>query len=79
MHILWTDKDGKKHWRYNPKGCPAAPYIIGDLSTSDLVVIAESTWDVLAFLDLRRLYSWKRPWCAIGTREAGGARRLPAE
>jgi hypothetical protein len=80
MHIPWTDsKTGRKHWRYNPKGCIAQPYIIGDVSTADLVVIAESTWDMIAYIDLRKLYNWKRPWCAIATRGAGNAQRIPTE
>jgi hypothetical protein len=78
MHTPWTDKYGRKHWRYDPKGCPAHPYIIGDISKADLVVIAESTWDIIAYIDLRRLYAWKRPWCAIATRGAGNAQRIPA-
>jgi len=78
MHIPYTNKFGKQ-WRYEPKGyCPAHPYIIGDVSTADLVVIAESTWDIIAYIDLRKLYNWKRPWCAIGTRGAGNAKRIPA-
>jgi hypothetical protein len=81
MHIPWTDnKTGHKHWRYTPKGgCPAHPYIIGDIGKADLVVIAESTWDLLAYIDLRRLYGWRRPWCAVGTRGAGNASRIPAD
>jgi hypothetical protein len=80
MHIPWTDKEGHKKWRYNPKGCPAAPYIIGDVSTADLVVIAESTWDAVAYLDLRKLYRWtKHTWAVIVTRGAGNATRIPAD
>jgi hypothetical protein len=79
MHIPWTDRDGRKHWRYVPKGyCPSLPWIVGDMATADLVVIAESTWDVIAYIDLRKLYNWKRPWCAVGTRGAGGASRISA-
>jgi hypothetical protein len=43
-----------------------------------LVVIAESTWDAIAFIDLRKLWTWKRPWCVIATRGAGNAHRIPA-
>jgi hypothetical protein len=78
MHIPWTDRDGHKHWRYDPKGCPAHPYIINDVASADLVVIAESTWDAIAFIDLRKLWTWKRPWCVIATRGAGNAHRIPA-
>jgi hypothetical protein len=79
MHIPWTDyKTGVKHWRYTPKGCPAHPYAIGDARTADLVIIAESTWDIIAYIDLRKLYTWKRPWCAVATRGARNAQRIPA-
>jgi hypothetical protein len=79
MHIPWTDKHGKKHWRYDPKGCPSQPWIIGDVSTADLVVIAESTWDAIAYLDLRKLWTWKEyNWAVIATRGSSNAQRLPA-
>jgi hypothetical protein len=64
MHIPWTDKEGHKHWKYNPKGCPAEPYIIGDPRAADLVVIAESTWDIIAYIDLRGLWH-ETGWAAI--------------
>jgi hypothetical protein len=79
MHIPYTDRHGVKHWCYKPKGCPSYPYIIGDVATADLVVITESTWDAIAFIDLRKLYSWKRPWCTIVTRGASNATRFPAD
>jgi hypothetical protein len=80
MHIPFTNKQGHKVWYYTPKGfCPPLPWIVGDVATADLVVIAESTWDVIAYIDLRQLYNWKRPWCAIGTRGAGNATRIPAD
>lgn len=79
MHIPWTDKNGHKHWKYTPKGCPAYPYIIGDIASADLVAIAESTWDIIAYIDLRKLYNWKRPWAAIATRGASNAHRIPAD
>jgi hypothetical protein len=78
MHIPWTDWRGVKQWRYEPKGCTSYPYIIGDLKTADLVIIAESTWDIIAYIDLRKLYTWKRPWCAVATRGARNAQRIPA-
>jgi hypothetical protein len=77
MHIPWTDKEGHKHWKYNPKGCPAEPYIIGDPRAADLVVIAESTWDIIAYIDLRGLWH-ETGWAAIATRGASNAQRLPA-
>lgn len=79
MHIPWRDKYGKPQWYYKPKGCPSHPYVIGDVITADLVVIAESTWDAIAYIDLRKLWTWKKhAWCAIATRGAGNAQRIPA-
>jgi hypothetical protein len=80
MQIPWTDKDGHKHWRYNPKGCPAHPYIIGDVGTADLVVLTESTWDGIAYIDLRKLWTWKKhKWAVIITRGASNAHHIPAD
>lgn len=79
MHMPWTDKDGNKHWRYMPKGCPAHPYIINDVASADLVVVAESTWDAIAYIDLRKLWTWTEySWAVIATRGASNAQRLPA-
>jgi len=48
MHLKWfgTEKSG---WRYEPKGIESLPLVIGDLALADLVVIAESTWDMIGF------------------------------
>lgn len=79
MHMHYVNSKGK-HWMYSPRGCTVHPWIIGDISKADLVVIAESTWDIIAYLDLRKMYNWKRtPWCAIATRGASNAARIPAD
>lgn len=78
MHLKWfgTEKSG---WRYEPKGTSSLPLVIGDLATADLVVIGESTWDVIAFIDLRKLYERgpDKPWGAIATRGAGNSAKIP--
>lgn len=49
------------------------------MATADLVVIAESTWDIIAYLDLRQLFTWKnKHWATISTRGASGAGKVPA-
>jgi hypothetical protein len=46
-----------------------------------LVVIGESTWDVISFIDLYRLFEREvdRPWAAIDTGGASNAKRIPAD
>lgn len=69
----------KVPWFCEPAGEKLSPMIIGDVSTADLVVIAESTWDAIAFIDLRKLWTWKEyRWAVIATRGASNAQRLPA-
>jgi hypothetical protein len=67
----------KVPWFVEPAGEKLSPMIIGDVSTADLVVIAESTWDIIAYIDLRGLCQ-ETGWAAIATRGASNAQRLPA-
>lgn len=69
----------KVPWFCEPAGEKLSPMIIGDVSTADLVVIAESTWDAIAYIDLRKLWTWTEyRWAVIATRGASNAQRLPA-
>jgi hypothetical protein len=80
MHVPYKDKSNKSQWCYKPKGCPTQPWIIGDVSTADLVVLAESTWDAIAYIDLRKLWTWtKHTWAVIVTRGASNGQRIPAD
>jgi hypothetical protein len=51
------------------------------LAESDLVVIAESQWDAIAFIDLYKLFERgaDRPWAAISTRGAANGHIVPAD
>jgi hypothetical protein len=40
-----------KKWFYEPKGKEAWPFIIGEVAGPEHVIVAESTWDGLAYLD----------------------------
>jgi hypothetical protein len=42
-------------------------------------VIGESTWDVIAFIDLLKLHErgTDKPWAAIATRGAGNSSKIP--
>jgi hypothetical protein len=81
MHLKWIKDSENSGWRYEPKGQGIAsePYLIGNLTKAELVIIAESTWDVIAFLDLYQLYQKNLPWCAIATRGASNAGRIAAD
>jgi hypothetical protein len=83
MHLKWFSDNGQSGWRYEPKGngCGSVPFIIGDLPAADLVLIGESTWDVISFIDLYRLFEWgpNRSWAAIDTGGASNAKRIPAD
>ncbi|MDB6021277.1 MAG: hypothetical protein JWQ04_1134 [Pedosphaera sp.] len=37
-------------WRYHPTGTHTAPFIIGDTTTADTLLVAESQWDLLSGL-----------------------------
>jgi hypothetical protein len=72
MHLKWF-RNGNSSWRYEPRGIPALPLVIGDLPKADLVVIGESTWDVIAHIDLYDLHTWSEEdgrWAVIATRGA---------
>jgi len=55
IHARWGSGDGRGGWVYVPRDIPALPYVIGDLPSAELVVIGESTWDVIAYVDLAGL------------------------
>jgi hypothetical protein len=80
VHTQWVGREGRKGWEYVPNRIPALPYILGgDLGEAELVVIGESTWDVIAAIDLYELYSWTAEdgrWAAVATRGATNVRNL---
>jgi hypothetical protein len=83
MHLKWFGATGKSGWRYEPKGngCGSVPFIIGDLPAAELLVIGESTWDVISFIDLYTLYERgpDHSWAAIDTGGASNAARIPVD
>jgi hypothetical protein len=79
MHVKWRDEgNGSSGWYCVPKGVKLSPLIIGDLEGADLVVIAESTWDAVAYIDLYALYR-EEGWAAVVTRGAGNSSKVPAK
>jgi hypothetical protein len=77
MHLKWGWYSQKSGWAYDPKGRGTQPWIVGDLSKADLVIIAESTWDPIAFVDCYDLYKSNRAFVIIATRGASN-NSLPA-
>jgi hypothetical protein len=78
MHIKWLREDGSSGWYCAPPGIKPGPLIIGNLEGADLVVIAESTWDTIRYIDLYELYK-EGGWAAVVTRGAGNASKIPKE
>jgi hypothetical protein len=78
MHCKWMKNKDEGGWRYEPKGIPSEPLIIGDLAAADIVLIGESTWDPIAYLDEYRLYK-EDGWAIVITRGARNAKLFPAE
>jgi hypothetical protein len=78
MHCKWIKNKEEGGWRYEPKGISSEPLIIGDLHTAETVFIAESTWDIIAAIDLSEAYD-SSEWAAIATRGAANAARLEVE
>jgi len=79
MHLKWIKDSENSGWRYEPKakGIGSVPLIMGDPQTADLVVIAESTWDPIAFMDCYKLHKADFPWAAIITRGASNGEHIP--
>lgn len=78
MHLKWfgTERQG---WRYEPKGIPSEPLVIGDLKSAVDVIIGESTWDIIAAIDVNDCFRWTTPWAALATRGASNAHRIPVD
>ena len=62
-------RDDGKGWIYTPKGIGSQPLVIGDPSSARETVLAESQWDLLAFIDLLGVPPDER-LCFIATRGA---------
>jgi len=81
VHARWwaTSTDGRSGWVYVPEHIPALPYVIGDLPSAELVAVGESSWDILAFIDLYELHTWAEEdgrWAVVATRGATNIQNL---
>jgi hypothetical protein len=82
VHAKWAGREGRSGWQYVPEHIPALPYVIGDLAAAELVAIGESTWDVIAFIDLYEMHEWSVEdgrWAVVATRGAANVKNLPFE
>jgi hypothetical protein len=66
-----------KAWRVHPIGTPQTPIIYGNPAEAELVIIAESPFDMDRLIDELRLWNSTNPWAAICTKGAGNALAVP--
>jgi hypothetical protein len=80
MHCKWgwVPNSEKSGWRYEPKGRGMEPWIVGDLSKAETILISESPWDLISFTDCYELYRDPESFAFIATRGASGAKKVPA-
>jgi hypothetical protein len=79
FHLRWFRGEfgsAEGGWRYWPKGTTSEPLLIGDLTSAGTIVLAESQWDLFAFIDLYGLHKAGTPFAGIATRGASNARKL---
>src|SRR3981081_2987523 len=81
MHCKWGWQPGseKSNWVSSPKGRGMQPWIVGDLAKAEVVIIGESTWDPVAFVDCFDLYREPEPFAFIATRSANNASKIPVD
>lgn len=68
----------KQSWNFNPKGCGAWPFLIGDPARARFIFLAEGQWDALALVSMMgwHLREWPRV-AIIGLRgSTSGAKAL---
>jgi hypothetical protein len=77
LHLKWIGKE-KSGWLYLPKGIPAMPLMIGNpIEEAERIIIGESTWDIVAAIDLYRIWESGVKWTAISTRGATNLSYVP--
>lgn len=80
VHLKWFSQKGEEGWQYYPpkKECPGMPFVIGHpVFEAERIVIGESTWDVIAAIDLYRMWESPVKWAAIAARGAKNLTYLP--
>ena len=62
-----------KSWRVHPCGIPQTPIIHGNPAEAELIIIAESPFDMDRLIDELQLWNSNKRWAAICTKGAGNA------
>jgi hypothetical protein len=66
-----------KSWRVHPCGIPQTPIIYRNPAEAELVIIAESSFDMDRVIDELQLWNSDKRWAAICTKGAGNALAVP--
>ena len=67
----------KASWRYDPPGCGAWPWVVGDLATAKHIFIIEGQWDALALISVMGWHLSFPPTTAVaGLRGATSVAKL---
>ena len=78
LQLKWGIGRDKSGSFYLPDKIPGMPLMIGDpLAEAERVVIGESNWDVIAAVDLYRMWEAKVKWTVISTRGAANVSYVP--
>jgi hypothetical protein len=71
------DRAAKVTWRYDPSGCGAWPFIIGDIATAKYLFVNEGQWDSLALISMMQWHhTWPAHTAVVGLRGATSAAKF---
>ena len=65
-----------KGWCIHPFGAPNLPLIIGDPRAAELLLVAESPFDLHRVIDELNFFENSKSWCAICTQGSGNAKAI---
>lgn len=67
----------KASWRYDPAGCGAWPWVVGDLATAKHIFVIEGQWDALALISLMGWHTaFPKTVAVVGLRGATSGQKL---
>ncbi|CAB4158950.1 Zinc finger, CHC2-type [uncultured Caudovirales phage] len=71
------DIRGKASWRYDPPGCGAWPFVVGDIATAKYLFINEGQWDSIALISMMQWHvTWPSHTALIGLRGSTSAAKF---
>ena len=72
-----NDHPTKASWRYDPSGCGAWPWVVGDLATAEHLFIVEGQWDALALISVMGWHlRFPRTTAVVGLRGSTSGKKL---